>query len=334
MDKIDIIICRYIANEASEKDLEILLKWVNISEENKVYFCELKRAATVVNIHSKGDEINNEFDSFSDLLESVEKKSKESYSTKFIAVWSKIAAVLFLPLLISIVFMYTSYDMFVPKVLSDVVYKELFTPEGVRAKLKLDDGTMVWLNSNSKIKYSNCFGGKDRCVELIGEAFFKVTHDETKPFIVKANDLRIKVMGTSFNVNSYKKNVIETSLKEGRIELISGVSSKKLILKPGYMAVYNREDGSMPVEKVNPKRIAGWRDGKILFFDTPMRDVISTLEQWYDVTIVIKDDSIYNYRFTASIKDKTLPELLQLLRVSSPIGYKINGKKVFIYKMN
>ena len=339
MNDIDIKIGKYISGNITDKELEDLFAWVNSNADNEKYFCEFKNVWTALNMNKQTDlEVNIEAE-FA-ILESKNqhkgKSGKINTVKKVIMIWQRIAAILILPLFIAGLFMFLNYEESSSKMAqvkkADIVKKVLFTPKGVRAKLKLDDGTEVYLNSNSTIKYSDGLENGIRNVELDGEAYFDVAHDKAHPFVVSARGLKIKVLGTVFNVNTYNPNKIETTLVKGSVQLASVDNiNNSVLLKPGYRAVYNDKSGTIPVGKANTKYITAWKDGAILLCDTPMADVIISLERWYGVKITVRDKAIYQYSFTASLKDKSLSEVLNLLKISSPIGYKINKKQVVIY---
>jgi len=339
MNDIDINIGKYISGNITDKELEDLFAWVNSNADNMKYFCEYKSVWASVEMHKECDlevDLEADYAVLQSEIQDEDQTVKISSLKKIIIMWQRIAAILIIPIFIAGLLMYLDFESTsntvaeVKKV--DVVRKELFTPKGVRAKLKLNDGTDVHLNSNSTLKYSDGLEDGIRNVELDGEAYFEVAHDKEHPFVVSVRGLKVKVLGTSFNVNTYDADKIETTLVKGSVKLAStGNKTDSLVLRPGYRAVYKDKTGAMPVSKVNTKYVTAWKDGSIMLCDTPMADVIVSLERWYGVEITVKNKAIYQYSFTASLKDKSLSEVLNLLRLSSPIGYKINGKNVVIY---
>ncbi|MBI9059053.1 MAG: DUF4974 domain-containing protein [Labilibaculum sp.] len=336
MENIENIISKYCSGSITDGELEDLFLWVNSSVENEKYFAESKIVWETMHSFIKDEEVNVD-DDFTILKNKINSENehirKTDLSRRILSLWRNIAAVLLIPILIAGLLINNKYqvnDLIVENVKSDIVSKEMYTPKGVRANFELEDGTKVWLNSNSNLKYSYDF--KSRNIELDGEAYFEVAHDKELPFIVSSRGLKVKVLGTTFNVNTYEKNKIETTLLEGSVELINDSNnSKPTILKPGERAIYQDDKSEMPTSKVDTKYITAWKDGYILFRDTPMKDVITSLERWYGVDISIKNPTIYQYSFTANLRDKNLPQILDLIRLSSPIGYKINGKNVVIY---
>jgi ferric-dicitrate binding protein FerR (iron transport regulator) len=337
MDNIDIKIGKYLSGNITEEELEALFVWVNTSLDNEAYFCEYKNVWLALNMSQETDiDIEKEFSLLQSEIQHQDPSIKVSSVKKVILIWQRIAAILILPIFIAGLLVHlNSVDIpqeIVKTEKKNLVRKTLFTPKGVRAKLKLSDGTQVNLNSNSTLMYTDGLENGIRNVELEGEAYFDVAHDKDHPFVVSARGLKVKVLGTVFNVNTYDPNKIETTLVKGSVQLASVNNMKdSVLLKPGYRAVYKDKTGYIPVGKVNTRYVTAWKDGSILLCDTPMADVIVSLERWYCVEITVRDKEIYNYSFTASLKDKSLSEVLNLLRISSPIGYKINGKDVVIY---
>lgn len=337
MENIDIKIGKYLSGNISEEELEALFAWVKLNTDNERYFNEYKSVWVALNMNELIDvDIEEAYSFLQSKIKPEELSIKTGGVKKVILIWQRIAAILILPIFIAGLLIYLNREDISPEIVktekTDSVRKTLFTPKGVRAKLKLSDGTEVNLNSNSTLRYSDGLENGIRNVELDGEAYFDVAHDKEHPFVVTARGLKVKVLGTSFNMNTYDRNKIETTLVAGRVELAGDkANSSSVLLKPGYRAVYSDKSGAMPVKKVNTSYITAWKDGSIMLCDTPMSDVIVSLERWYGVKITVRDKAIYQYSFTASLKDKSLSEVLKLLRISSPIGYKINGKQVVIY---
>ncbi len=337
MDDIDKKIGKYLSGNISEEELEALFAWVKLNSDNESYFSDYKNVWVALNMNEEIDvDIEEEYLFLQSKIKPQDLSIKMGGVKKVILIWQRIAAVLILPIFIAGLLIFLKHEEALPKIAqvekANVVRKVLFTPKGVRARLKLGDGTEVCLNSNSTIKYSDGLEDGFRNVELEGEAYFDVAHDKDHPFILSVRGLKVKVLGTVFNVNTYDPNKIETTLVKGSVQLASvDDMNDAVLLKPGYRAVYNDKTGAIPVGKVNAKYITAWKDGNILLCDTPMADVIVSLERWYGVEITVRDKAIYQYSFTASLKDKSLSEVLNLLRISSPIGYQINGKKVVIY---
>ena len=209
-------------------------------------------------------------------------------------------------------------------------------PKGKKSVIYLEDGTKVWLNADSKISYSSSFEGKkERVVELEGEAFFDVAEDKTKPFIVKTTDLQVRVLGTAFNVRSFREEKkIETTLLRGRVEVNRNKKSSAagtVILEKNQQAVFSKDSDVISVLAVKPYDIATWKDGVMVFDNTPFSEMTISLERWYGVEIKLKDESSKNCRFSTTFHNEPITKVLELLKASSGMDYEIKGKTIMIY---
>ncbi len=238
-----------------------------------------------------------------------------------------------------------------------IEYNELSIPMGSKSKIILSDGTQVWLNAGSTMKYPSYFKDNVREVSLEGEAFFDVAHDEDRPFKVNTSEIQIKVLGTKFNVKSYPdENIIETTLVSGSIEIESKQTGSRkkhfLKLEPNQKATFSRishdlslSDNSQPEKieplsigaiqidnKVNTEIITCWKDNKLVFNRERFEDIATRLERWYDVQIIIEDSTLKDYRYTGTLEKETLEQALYALRIASPFEYTIDKNNIFIYK--
>jgi transmembrane sensor len=209
------------------------------------------------------------------------------------------------------------------------------TPKGKKQHLLLEDGTEVWLNANSVLKYEKNFADQAiREVYLEGEAFFDVTHDEKRPFIVRTSGLAIRVLGTTFNVRSYAEDhVVETTLVDGKVTIASGSEDRMepVTLLPNQQALFSKNSKTMALEAaVNTENYIAWRNGWMIFDDKPFRYIKETLERWYDVSIVMEDENSLSCSFSAKFQDKTLQEVLEIFKMTESISYRIVGNQVFI----
>lgn len=201
---------------------------------------------------------------------------------------------------------------------------------GMRTHLSLPDGTVAYLNSGSTLSYPLPYDKKERKVMLSGEAYFKVAHNEEQPFIVSVmNDkMRVKVLGTEFNLQAYEDdNSIRTTLVTGLINLeIKDPNGKlhKQQLTPSQRATYHYLNGEIELEQVNTAYETAWIDGRLMFKNCPLPEVLKKLSHFYNVRFDLKDPIIETYCFTGTFKNKQLPQVLDYLKISSKIDYKIN----------
>jgi len=208
------------------------------------------------------------------------------------------------------------------------VMQEISTIFGTRSKFQLSDGTLVCLNSGSKLLVPVKFKGNTRNVELIGEAYFEVSTNPEKPFIVKTSDMNVKVLGTAFNLQAFPNSgVITTTLVHGKVILekeTNGLSQQIAELNPSHQAIYKTETRNVSVSKEEDlDKFIAWKDGKLVFYNDPIEDVAGKLGKWYNVNVKIVNNHLKSYRFTATFSDEPIEQVLNLLSKSSPMKYKI-----------
>lgn len=220
--------------------------------------------------------------------------------------------------------------------MSDIGDSELVnvsTAAGDNKIITLSDGSIVTLNAESRLIFSKSFKGNTRTVKLKGEAFFDVKRDTGKPFIVETDNLKIKVLGTSFNVKSYPNDLkIETTLTSGKVEVIHDDKMHPVTLKPSQKAIYHKAEKKVRVEKVEPEIVSAWKYGKLIFNQTTLKNVIKDIERKYGVNITVESDSLLQYEFTGTFDNLTLNEALQLFETSSAINYELKNKEVIFKK--
>lgn len=209
------------------------------------------------------------------------------------------------------------------------IYQEIKAAYGTQAKVELSDGTKVFLNSGSKLRFPQTFANQQqRTVFLDGEGYFEVTKNKEQPFIVQANRLNIRVLGTKFNIDAYTDNAsISVALVEGSVMLQgnAGNLNKDLMeLKPNQVATLNPTDQTLSKTYVpDLYKYTAWINGRIVFFGDPIQTVVKKLEKWYNVEIVIADKKLEDYRFTATFIDEPLEQILNILSISSQMTYTI-----------
>jgi len=250
--------------------------------------------------------------------------SESNKKIQLITILTRVAAVLFIPLLIA-----TSWLLFNKEQKQDhspsFVMQEITCPPGMRSQVILPDGSKVWLNSESTIKFRIPFSEDIRKVDLIGEAFFDVTKNPKHPFIVKSANVGVKVYGTRFNYKAYLEDKnIEVILEEGSVGLaVNDVGLyKKMRLIPGDRAVIAKENDVVDVKNENIDKYIAWHLGKLVFENTPMTEVALMLERWYGVEVIVQNPEIMDYSFTTTFDNESLFEVIELLEISSPIRIK------------
>jgi len=221
---------------------------------------------------------------------------------------------------------YKKNDLKSPK----AIYNFIEVPRGGEYKLNLSDGTKVWLNSESSLKYPVQFAGNIRKVELTGEAYFDVSHDKTAPFIVKARDTEIKVLGTEFNISTYDDDeFIATTLVEGSVEV--NCLGSKAKLSPGFQSVIKRGDNHIEIIEVDTQLYTSWVNGVFEFENHTLEQITQQLSRWYDVDFFFTEKQFRNLRFTGAIKrDKSIDFALEMMEKIAQVKFAIKDDKIII----
>lgn len=271
--------------------------------------------------------------------------------------FSRVAAILILPL-VFVGLMYFLNDVrFFPddKV---ITYSTVESVPGSKTKHELPDGSTVWLNGGTKITYPLNFSEKERLISLSGEAFFDVEKDKNRPFIVSTSNLNIKALGTSFNVKAYADdNAVEATLVTGIISIEGDGfqlgKKNKITLTPDQKVLFYKNDNSDVstlngnsvnnissgrIEKLAPKKVVisskidtdidiAWVNGKLILQNTPLDEVAKKLSRWYNADIVLEDPQLSKISYTATFTDETLLQVLDLLKLATPIDYTYSGRQ-------
>ena len=234
------------------------------------------------------------------------------------------------------------YEVKRDSLLNDETVEETFnrvvTYVGGDYFLTLSDGTRVWLNADSELEFPVSFVRNERVVKLQGEAYFEVQRDVNKPFIVDANGLRTRVLGTSFNVKAYRdeQNVFTTLVKGSvAVEVLDNgnVPTSRVVLEPGMQAMWHEGSKAISVQPVNVANIAAWKDGKFIFTEEDIEVVLRTLSRWYGVNFICKDTQMEKYTFNGLInKDEKLETVLENLTLAGGPIFNVVGKNVYITK--
>jgi ferric-dicitrate binding protein FerR (iron transport regulator) len=190
----------------------------------------------------------------------------------------------------------------------------------------------VWLNHNSSLKYPAIFQGNNRSVELKGEGYFEVVHNSKIPFIVKAGEVEVIARGTAFNIMAYPdEDKIETSLINGNVELQRTTSGGKLVpllkMKPTDLAIFQKSNDEVSTRTIIDDRYFSWKEGKLVFNKEPIGEVVKKLNRWFNCDIQIKDPELLDLTYTATFINETLPQVMELMALVSPVRYSISDRK-------
>ena len=214
---------------------------------------------------------------------------------------------------------------------TEIVYNKLEVPRGGECIITLDDGTKVWVNAETKLKYPVSFAGEQREVILEGEAFFEVAKDK-KPFIVKTSFGDVRVLGTAFGINAYVDQPEGyTTLVRGKVSVTAG-AGEPLVIQPGEQVVSSK-DGKTRKQEVNVDEFVGWKDGIYVFRDKKLVDIMNILERWYNISVLFEDESLKSLLFTGNLKRyDDINVFFDALSRTGDLKYRVERNHVILYK--
>jgi len=323
--EIEALLPGYLSGDVSDQDRAMIENWRSEAPENEALYSESLKAWEALTLLNEMEQFN----SF-EALKKVNSKILQPKSGNLWIMFQRVAAILMLPLLVYSGFItIKNQPKNIPQ--EQVMMQKISSRQGMVTQFALADGTKVWLNSGSELQFPNRFNSNKREVILKGEAFFEVTRNEKQPFSVNANELKVEVLGTSFNVVSFDDDAqSEVVLVTGKVALSS---EKGQIVKeygnmiPGQRAIYQKEEQKVITEAVDVEKYIAWRDGNLIFQDDSMEDVVKKLSRWFNVEITINDPEINNYIYKATFRNENLVQVLNLLKLSAPIDYRITDRK-------
>ena len=264
-------------------------------------------------------------------LREVHAKITSNGRTMFINALQKVAAVLILPLIVATIYFVVKTPAPVSET-HQTVWHTIKTPAGIRSEFILPDGTKVYLNSKTSLSYPVAFEDTYREIILKGEAYFEVAEDKTQPFIVNTGKINIEVTGTEFKASNYpNEQLTEIVLVSGGVNLLqTGNLHNGLPLtsiKRGEKASFDVKSNKIYIETVDVEKYISWKDGILMFRDDSMQEVVRRLNRWFNVDIQLTGNDLSNYVYTATFEDESLMQILDLLKISAPIDYKIKKRE-------
>ncbi|MDR1720460.1 MAG: FecR domain-containing protein [Dysgonamonadaceae bacterium] len=225
-----------------------------------------------------------------------------------------------------------SYQEAQEKTTAELIYNEIRVPRGGEYRLELSDGTQIYLNSETRLRFPVRFTGASREVELEGEAYFHVTKDKGKPFIVHTANYEVKVLGTQFNISSYVDNSWNrTTLVEGLVAIRANKASKELLLNPNEQFAYNAATGETQVTTVDVSYSTAWKDGKFRFRDDRLDDLMQVIGRWYDVEMEYADEEVKGLRFSFNLnRYDTIDPIIRIFQQNGKINIEKEGRTLKI----
>lgn len=305
-------------DEKERQELLSLFHFRNLEFKIKAVLNNILDDVSIPN--EEGGELRPLFSNIWETIGTIERK-KRHISFNFLL---KVAAVLFLGIIIGKLFFGNHGD-------SEISYYTSIAPKGSVSQVVLPDSSYIYLNANSVIKY-NVDGAKgNREVFLEGEAWFNVQKSERKPFIVHTHFYDVKVKGTEFNLKAYNNDdEVITTLEKGSIVIEFGKLKKTEQLEPGEQLVFNRNNNSTTIKNVDTHLYTSWKGNRLIFINMSFKDLVALLERKYGVKILVEDPEILKYHYDGIIKNESIIEVLNLLKQTLPIDFKIKDQLIDI----
>ncbi len=260
---------------------------------------------------------------------SVISQYNELYRPNFKSQWKRVAAILAICFGLSVManLLFSQNEEAIAPVIS---FTEFSTPPGVKSSLRLSDGSVIKLNSGSRVRYMKDFTAETREVFLEGEAYFEVAKDAARPFIVHTGNTSTTALGTSFNIRSYEGEEREVALLTGKVAVMDNVLNKKVYLKKGDGVKLNPEKDKMELFRYNKEITTAWLNKKIIFDKTPINEMVRTLENWYGVKISLSQINKTDLWVSGTYTNETLSNILEGLSYTARFDYEINDSDVKI----
>lgn len=327
--EIDHIITRYLDQTADAAEEQLLLDWLQGDESHQKYFMEIRDIWLLSNIPHKKDSTRQAFDSFKS---KITKKQIFRISNNYYRwmQWTISVAALFI-LCAGSYFLLHQTDR---KEYVEIAktYCKVLMPENCKGAVMLPDSSVVWLNSGSTLIYPENFESDKRNVRLVGEAYFEVRKNPSAPFQVEAGEMKITVLGTTFNVKSYLDDeIVETVLLTGSVN-VKVREHEVYKLRPNEKISLNTSNDWVSVSTVVGSDYNVWKEERLSFDNATLSDVLNKLEKWYGVEIICADSLKQNTRLSLTVRNEPVNEMLKMISLIVPIKYEFRGnQKIHIY---
>lgn len=328
---IDQVILNYLQGEATTNEIEFLRKWMSKNEDNETIFESVKTYWENSNLNITSSDVDSAYIKLKTLSfqQSPEHSINPFNKRRRKSRWYKYAAV-FIVFFTIVGMIYFANDSEEQKHENSFVQEVIkVNPKGQKLTTFLPDGSKVILNSQSKIKYHRPFNETERLIELDGEAYFEVKKDDQKPFRVLANGVSTTALGTSFNVNSKIRNVVEVALVSGKVR-VSKSLDQSIVLSPGKSTRVNKY-GKFEILEFDPVEKVGWIDGVLIFKNNTLSEIIARLEDWYGVNFITIGELENDFHYSGNFKNEALEEVLIGISFVHHLEFKISADTVKIY---
>ena len=318
------IIIRYLENRCSEEDFVLINEWMKESDENAGELFRMEEIYQLGKFPFEEENLVAKAERrLGRRLEQENQKRQEVFKLK--SVLRYVAAI------VGVIVLAAGLAYWFRNKAEELVVAS--AAHGQVREMLLPDGTKVWLNQSSVLKYPRAFEGKERHVYLDGEAYFEVNKNKKHPFIVQTETIDVQVLGTHFNVDAYQNNPdVKTTLLTGSVAVSNKSKSVRVILKPNEIAIYNKVEEKLTRKVLeNVEDEISWRQGEFIFDDLPLQEIARELSNSFGATIHIADTALQNYRITARFRNgEDLTTILSVLHNAGYFDYSQNNKQIII----
>lgn len=314
---------RFINRETSVAEDQEILLWVSQSEANRTELRQLYESWLLSRITQQAGQLNVD-DAWAEF--SAKRLSlAKSPNKPVLPAWFRVAASVLILIAVGVGSV-EGYRLLSPKQ-NKAAWVKVEVPAGEKSKIVLADGSSVWMNSESVLRYDAVH---PRTVDLSGEAYFEIEKDPKHPFVVLTpSGLNVRVLGTHFNVRTYPgEGAVETTLDEGSVELFGKMLSKSIRIKPGEQAVLANKQ--LEVKTVDSRLYSLWRNNELKLEDISFAELVPRIERWYGVKIKLDPKLSSRDRFTLTIKTESIRELFTMMQFTSNFNYQIHGSEVIL----
>lgn len=309
----------YIQNQATTEELEDLQRYIR-NDKNLSGWLEQQIAGSPdeINVNVKKRMLKN-------IRQQIKNEDSKGFGKKKITMtWLRWVAIIAIPLALFVSLYYNLRT----EALSALI---VIANQGEKANVILPDGSKIAINSASKVTYFNNYNKKDRSLKLNGEAYFDVVHNKDKPFIVDCSGAKIKVLGTTFEIKAYKEDdEIFVVLRTGKIEMQT--LNEKFTIHPNERIIYNKRTNKIYKEKVIASDFTDWRFNRLRFENETLGNIVSTISRMHNVKIRFEDENLKSQRFTGTVDNKNIRTVMDMISLTSSIGYKMQDSVIVLYK--
>ena len=315
-------ILKLVTGNLHREEKKKVLSVINAKKENREIFNRVKIAWAFLCSDKHLSDYDEE-NLFLKIKDEISGKKRSLFPT--IKNVFKYAAIIVFLISVTTIY-YTNKQQFkLSDIQKKLSYTSFITENGQRSKVVLPDSSIVWLNSGTTLSYPNNFSEQNREVSLNGQAFFQVNHKENNLFSVQANGLIVKVLGTKFDVDAYTENdKIAVVLESGKVELAhEEVKSFNYAMQPGEKATYSNTNNELSLSYVDATTYSSWKDGKLIFRNESMENVVEKLKRWYNINIDVIDEEVYNSIFTGTIQNESYEEIFRYISIVCNVNCKL-----------